>query len=279
MKNNNSSLNWFDLTWKKEKYKNVSLLTLPNQNKDYYLFIKEYGDLFSKIFLEIKKLKIFPLSPKINVALFPAEIFAEKTKVPFSWATGCVRSTNGKSSDTLCYKYISNKKISSFDKLTPNNKRGEIHEVTHLFFSKQVHYHLRAINEGFAEFVPRIIFNIQKDLTESTNYFKSLNKGDIVTFGEIDEKGLAHFSSELIGKNSAYASAFLGILYLVDAFSGKNKNYFLGAKKLIDFLSNCKNTDECYEKIHEKTKINFKTSKLPILNGIKLFKKYSNSWN
>ncbi|MCK5149297.1 hypothetical protein KAJ87_00030 [Candidatus Pacearchaeota archaeon] len=266
------SLNWLDLNWEKKKYKNIWVLTLSNQTEDYYDLVTNYGNLFSEIFLEIKKLNLFASTPRINVALFPSEIFAEKTKIPFSWGIGCVRSTNGKFSDTLCYKYIPSRKIPTFNRSTLEGKRGNIHEVVHLFFAKQIPFSTRAINEGFAEFVPRILFNLQKGLTESTNYFNSLTEKDIVTFGEIDTKGLAYFSSELIGKNKAYASAFLGILWLVDAFCGKNKNYFTGAKKLIKILSDCKNAEECYESIYKKTKVDLRNSKAPILEGINLLK-------
>jgi hypothetical protein len=270
---NSSELNWKDLKWKKEKYQNLFLLTLPAQNEDYYRLSKEYADFFSKLILKINELNLFTVKPTIHFALFTEEIFLEKTQVPFSWATGCVRSTNGKISDVLCYKYIPHKKIPSFDELTPNLKRGEIHEILHLFYTQQINSSgqqkfIKSINEGFCEFVPRIIFNLQKEMRNSTVYLTSLTKKDIISFKNIDKYGMAHFSSEKIGKNVAYASAFLGVMWLAKKLSKKPGDYSSGAKNILQLLSKFSNKTQIYAAIKAKTKIDILNSKLPMMESI-----------
>jgi hypothetical protein len=272
--NNVIELNWKDLKWKKEKYKNLFLLSLPNQPQDYYRLIKEYGNFFSTLILKVNNLNIFTIKPIIHFALFPEEIFSEKTQVPFSWATGCVRSTSGKTSDVLCYKYLPYKEIPIFDKLTADLKRGDLHELLHIFFSQQINSSgspkfIRSINEGFCEFVPRILFNLQMEIKDSTDYLTSLNKKDIISFKDIDQYGMAHFSSEKINKNVAYASSFLGIMWLAKKLSKSQKgNYLSGTKKMLDLLTKCQNKEQVYTTIKIKTKTDFLNSKLPMLESI-----------
>jgi hypothetical protein len=181
-----------------EKRKKFFLLSLQNQTEDYYRLLKEYGEFFSKLIFKINKLKIFTIKPLVQFALFPAEIFSEKTEVPFTLATGCVRSTNNKISNVLCYKYAPNKKIPSFKSMTPDQKRGNIHELLHLFFSQQTNKsgeskEVRSLNKGFCEFVPRILFDLQKDIFSSTNFLSSIKEKEIVPLGEIDKRGIAYF--------------------------------------------------------------------------------------
>jgi hypothetical protein len=274
MKNNSKELNWKDLIWEKEKYKNIFLLSLPNQSEDYYRLLKEFGNLFSELIPRINKLKIFTIKPLIQLALFPEDIFLEKTKVPFSWATGCVRSTNGKTSNILCYKYISKKKISSFEESEAETKRGNIHELLHLFFSQQINSkssQILSLNEGFCEFVPRILLNLQKDIKDSTDFLVSLDKKSIISLKEIDKYGMAHFSSEKINGNVAYASSFLGIMWLTKKLS-KNKNYLSGTRNLIKLLSKYPSRKKIYSIIKTKVGLDFFNSKLPMLESIKEIK-------
>lgn len=283
----NTELTWKGLKWKKQRYKKLFLLTLPNQSKDYYSVAQGYGDLFSEIIPLINELKVFTVKPIVYVALFPEEIFAEKTEVPFSWATGCVRSTNGKFTDVLCYKYSLNKKFFSFERMSSEYKLGNMHELLHIFFSQQVNSNnsphpksvsinkgsMLAINEGLCEFIPRIIFNFQKDMKDSTNYLLSLTEEDMVSFKDIDEHGMAYFSPEKINKNVAYASAFLGIMWLTNELSKKeDESYLNGTKELIKLITSYKNKEQIYAEIKNKTKTDIQSSKLPMLESINRLK-------
>jgi hypothetical protein len=269
-------LTWKDLTWTKEKYKNLSLLTLPNQTEDYYRLAREYGDLFSKLIPKINKLEIFTVKPVIQFALFPGEIFLEKTQVPFPWATGCVRSINGKIADVLCYKYIPQRKILSFDKSNGESKRGNLHEILHLYFSQQINNSgslksVRSLNEGLCEFIPRIILNLQKEMEDSTSYLTSLKKKNLISFKDLDQYGMAHFSSEDVSKNVAYASSFLGVMWLAKKLS-KEEDLLSGTKNLIQLLTKCSDRDQIYTTIEAKTGIDFLNSKLPMLESINKLK-------
>lgn len=267
---------WGD-KWQKEDLGDLNLLTLPNQSKAYYEKARNYYELFSWARSKINSLKFFTVKPTCNIAVFPEEIFLEKTKIPFSWGTICVRSTNGRKSDVLCCKYSKNSKLTKINQLNAKYQTGLIHELNHLFFSQQLDHKssIGALNEGFCEFIPRILLNLQKEMPNSTQYLTSLNKKDIVTFKDFDKYGPSHFSSETISKNPAYASAFLGVMWLAKKFS-KNQtkpDYLKGGQNLIKFLFKYHEPSEAYQALANKTKLkNFRDSKIPMLEAIKYLK-------
>lgn len=173
--------------------------------------------------------RIFSDMQAVSCVCFPEGEFLSQVGIPSSmiWVSSCVRSSsnpedgNNSVEDLLCLgEYHEEMRASPLDwDSTEKATLYEIydqHEITHIALEQKLpglllHVNQTAFSEAIAEIIPKVYLDgLHRLSPEAIRYLLDLPEDQMLSWSQINDKGIFHFDQALPHENRGYASCLLG---------------------------------------------------------------------